>query len=128
MVQDRIDKAGISLNDLPKLAKANPKYMNLYVGLYKIDEMIKTMIRDTVESHADNPDAYYVKTTLCDNCYLMEVYNSETAYAMGTAWNMAEFLEKCQDGRIEFEVISKTKKMIDSFKTDPINHTKTIWI
>lgn len=127
MQQDRIDKAGVSLNDLPELAKKNPKYTNIYVGLYQIDNLVKTMVRDTVEAHAGNPSAYYIKTTLCDNCYLLEIYNSEAAYTIGTTWNMADFLEKCSDGRIELDVKTKTKRIIDGFSSN-INHTKTIWI
>ena len=104
----------INLNQLANLAKVNPKYTKMFAGLTQIDNLIKKFVEDTICNQTD-PDVYYVKTELMAQCYTLYLYNSEREATIGVSWPLAEFLNKCETKTIEYDVIKKTKQMIDKF-------------
>ena len=104
----------INLNQLAALAKVNPKYTKMFAGLAQIDNLIKKFVEDIICNQAD-PSVYYIKTELMAQCYTLYLYNSEREATVGVSWPLADFLNKCENKTIEYDVVSKTKQMIDKF-------------
>lgn len=122
------DNYGINLNQLASLAKNNPKYSQLYLGLSQIDTYIKKFIGNIIEETTDNKQ-YYIKTELMSQCYNLYLYNAERQATIAVAWPLVDFLEKCEKKTIEFEINAKVRIIIDKFNSSeelPIN--KTTWI
>ena len=86
---------GINLNDLGQLAKANPKYATLFGELAGVDQVIKNFATDTIINYAD-PNVYYIKTELLNQCYNLYLYNAERNITIGKGWLFDDFLKKCQ--------------------------------
>lgn len=63
----------IDLDQLSELVKTNPQYTKLFIGLAQIDKFIKQVVRDTIESHTSNPDAYYIRTELNRGSYIVSM-------------------------------------------------------
>lgn len=108
-------EAGLNLNDLYKLAKKDPKYTQLYAGLFQIDKQIKNMVTDTIVNLVDNPDIYYSKTLLLNQCYNLYLYNVERQATAGVSWAMADFLLKCENKTIQDDIKDKVAKMLRKF-------------
>lgn len=118
----------INLNQLADLAKVNPKYTRMFAGLAQIDNLIKKFVEDTICNQTD-PDVYYVKTELMAQCYTLYLYNSERGATIGVSWPLAEFLNKCETKTIEYDVINKTKQMINKFSQSGLSvGDKINWI
>ena len=106
---------GLNLNDLYKLAKKDPKYTNLYAGLFQIDRQIKNMVSDTIVNLVDDPDMYYSKTLLLNQCYNLYLYNVERQATVGVSWAMADFLLKCANKTIQDDIKDKVTRMVRRF-------------
>lgn len=104
----------INLNQLAELAKANPRYAKMFAGLTQIDNFIKSFVKDIVSSEADD-SIYYIKTELMNQCYTLYLYNSERQATVGVSWTLADFLRKCEDKTIEYDVNNKVRRMIAKF-------------
>lgn len=126
----RISKTsdGINLNSLAQLAKTNPKYAKLFAGLAQIDNSIKDFVKDIICNIADDK-VYYVKTELMSQCYTLYLFNSERQATVGVSWPLADFLEKCENKKIEYDVNLKVRKMVLKFnEKDLPSGDKIIWI
>ena len=104
----------LNLNQLSEMAKANPKYAKMFAGLAQIDNHIKKFVQDIVCNETD-PSTYYIKTELMAQCYTLYLYNSERQATVGVSWPLADFLKKCENKTIEFDINIKVKKMITKF-------------
>ena len=119
---------GINLNDLGQLAKANPKYATLFGELAGVDQIIKNFATDTITNYAD-PNIYYIKTELLNQCYNLYLYNAERNITIGKGWLFDDFLQKCQSKMIEKDVESTILAMIDKFNNDTkLSENKINWI
>ena len=119
---------GINLNDLGELAKANPKYATLFGEIAGVDKVIKQFATDTVANYAD-PNVYYIKTELLNQCYNLYLYNSERNITIGKGWLFEDFLQKCQSKMIEKDIEKTIISMIDKFNNDTkLNGNKINWI
>lgn len=119
---------GINLNDLGKLAKANPKYATLFGQIAGVDKVIKTFASDTITNYAD-PDVYYIKTELLNQCYNLYLYNKERNITIGKGWLFDDFLKKCQSKMIEKEVENAVLNMINKFNNDTkLTENKIHWL
>lgn len=105
----------INLNKLSELAKSNPRYAKMFAGLAQIDNYIKKFVSDTISNQVD-PSIYYVKTELMSQCYTLYLFNVERQATVGVTWPLADFLKKCEDKTIEFDVQTKTIRMIKKFQ------------
>ena len=119
---------GINLNDLGILAKSNPKYAVLLGELAGIDKIIKEFAGNTITNYAD-PDVYYIKTELLNQCYNLYLYNSERNIKLAYSWSFDDFLTKCQSKLIEIEVENVIKKMINQCNNNlKLSENKINWI
>lgn len=118
---------GLNFNDLNKLAKANPKYTQLFSGLAQIDNTIKKYAQDIVCNQADE-SVYYIKTELMGQCYNMYLFNSERRAIVGVSWPLVDFLKKCEDKTIEYDVAKKVIQMIDKFDSKNLYTDNVNWI
>ena len=122
------EQMGINLDDLGKLAKSNPEYATLLGQISGMDKVIKTFITDTVTNYAD-PDVYYFKTELLNQCYNVYLYNKERNVTIGKGWLFDDFLTKCQNKAIEKEIESTIMTMIDKFNNEKkLYNNKINWI
>lgn len=118
---------GINLNDLGGLAKQNPKYAELFGQLAGIDQLIKNFAGHIIETYAD-PNVYYIKTELLNQCYNLYLYNIERNITIGHSWLFDDFLNKCQTKLIEREVEKAIKSMINKFDNDSrLSENKINW-
>jgi hypothetical protein len=106
---------GMSLNDLAKLAKTNPKYKQLFLSLKTIDSSIQNFIKQIVKDAVPDDNNYYCKTELMNQCYTIYLYNTERRAVVGKTWPLVDFLELCQRKRIEMELNTQLRKMIMKF-------------
>lgn len=104
----------INLNQLSAMAKTNPRYAKMFTGLAQIDNYIKKFVEDIICNQVD-PSIYYIKTELMAQCYTLYLYNAERQATVGVSWPLADFLQKCEDKSIEFDVNSKVIQMISKF-------------
>lgn len=119
---------GINLNQLEQLAKQNPKYTQMFAGLAKIDNTIKKFVEDIVCNQVD-PSAYYIKTELMSQCYNLYLFNSERQATVGVSWPLIDFLQKCENKTIEYEINTKVIQMINKFgKSNLDTGDKINWI
>lgn len=102
----------INLNDIEKIIKTNPKYAGIYTGIGMIDKTIRALVKEIIEIKADNPSAFFIKTTLGNQTYNLYIYNSETSVTKGHAWTLADFLSKCETKMIEYEVEKAVSEII----------------
>ncbi len=122
------NQLGINLNDLGKLAKANPKYATLLGEIAGVDKVIKQFATDTITNYAD-PKVYYIKTELLNQCYNIYLYNTERNMTIGKGWLFNDFLQKCQTKMIEKEVQDAVLLMINKFNNDTkLSENKINWI
>ncbi len=105
----------LNLNQLAELAKKNPRYAKMFAGLAQIDNSIKKFVEDIVCNQVDNQATYYIKTELMSQCYTLYLYNSERQATVGVSWPLVDFLKKCEDKTIEYDVNGKVIKMIKRF-------------
>lgn len=121
--------AGINLNKLSELAKANPRYAKMLGGLSSIDSTVKKMAGDIVDKHASAPGVYYIKTELMNQCYSLYLFNAERQATAGTTWTLASLLEKCSNYMIEDDISRRVTAMIDKLGETGI-HTgdRTNWV
>ena len=104
----------INLNQLSEMARTNPKYATMLAGLSKIDNHIKKFVEDIVCNQTDH-SIYYIKTELMAQCYTLYLFNSERVATVGVSWPLADFLKKCEDKTIEYDINVKVTKMIKKF-------------
>ena len=104
----------INLNQLSEMAKKNPKYTTVLAGLYKIDNHIKKFAEDIICNQTDH-SVYYIKTELMAQCYTLYLFNSERVATVGVSWPLADFLKKCENKTIEYEITEKVIRMIKKF-------------
>lgn len=102
----------INLDHLSELVKTNPQYTKLFIGLSQIDKFVKQVIKDTIETHADNPDDYYVKTELSEKSYALYLWNAPRRDRASYEWPLELFLNMCKNKTVEFEIQSKVLKII----------------
>lgn len=112
----RINKKSdtLNLNDLSKLAQSNPKYAKMFAGLAQIDNHIKKFVEDIICNEAD-PSIYFIKTELMAQCYTLYLFNSERQATIGVSWPLADFLKKCENKSIEYDINVKIRQMITKF-------------
>lgn len=123
----KVESGGINLNKLQKLAKTNPKYTQLYIGLATIDTQIKQWVTDEILNSADS-NVYYIKTELMNQCYNLMLFNSERQATVGVSWPLAWFLQRCQDKSIEGEITKAVHKIINKFGEKNIKADKIYWV
>lgn len=104
----------LNLNQLSELARTNPKYAKMFAGLAQIDNYIKKFVEDIVCNDAD-PSVYYIKTELMAQCYTLYLFNSERQATIGVSWPLADFLVKCENKTIEFDINAKVRQIIKKF-------------
>ncbi len=104
----------LNLNQLSTMAQTNPRYAKMFAGLAQIDKYIKKFVEDVVCNQTD-PDIYYIKTELMAQCYTLYLYNAERQATIGVSWPLADFLKKCEDKSIEFDINAKVTQMISKF-------------
>lgn len=104
----------INLNQLSEMARTNPKYATMFAGLSAIDKQIKKFVEDIICNQTDY-SIYYVKTELMSQCYTLYLFNSERVATVGVSWPLIDFLKKCEDKTIEYDVNNKVIKMIKKF-------------
>ena len=93
-----------------------------------IDNYIKKFVEDIVCSQAD-PSVYYIKTELMAQCYTLYLYNSERQATVGVSWPLVDFLKKCEDRTIEYDINLKVRQMIVKFGESGISTGERInWI
>lgn len=108
---------GVNTNELLKLAKADPSRTQLYLGLHKIDTLIKDLVANTIEESNNNPKDYYIKTEITGQCYILQLFSAYTNGCCGTIWPLADFLISCENKTIEMEVVNKTKLILSKLNT-----------
>lgn len=96
------------------MAKENPRYAKMFAGLAQIDNIIKKFVEDIICNQAD-PSIYYIKTELMAQCYTLYLYNAERQATIGVSWPLADFLMKCENKSIEFDVNAKVTQIINKF-------------
>lgn len=104
----------INLNQLSTMAKENPRYAKMFAGLAQIDNTIKKFVEDIICNQTD-PSVYYIKTELMAQCYTLYLYNAERQATIGVSWPLADFLIKCENKTIEFDVNTKVTQIINKF-------------
>lgn len=104
----------LNLNQLSELARTNPKYAKMFAGLAQIDNYIKKFVEDIVCNSTD-ASIYYIKTELMAQCYTLYLFNSERQATVGVSWPLVDFLKKCEDKTIEFDINLKVRKIISKF-------------
>lgn len=118
----------LNLNQLSELARTNPKYAKMFAGLAQIDNYIKKFVEDIICNQAD-ASVYYIKTELMAQCYTLYLYNSERQATIGVSWPLADFLQKCENKTIEYDVNAKVRQMIIKFGESGISTGERInWI
>lgn len=118
----------INLNQLSQLAKDNPRYAKMFAGLAQIDGYVKKFVQDIVCNQADS-SVYYIKTELMAQCYTLYLYNSERQATVGVSWPLVDFLKKCEDKTIEYDINLKVRQMIIKFSETGISTGERInWI
>lgn len=105
-------KGRINLDNLEEAVRAAPQHTNLFIGLSQIDKFVKQVIKDTIINHANDPDIFYIKTEIDEDCYVLSLFNSETEKIINHSWPLTMFLQLCKEKRIEFEMQKKTFQMI----------------
>ena len=118
----------LNLNQLSELARTNPKYAKMFAGLAQIDNHIKKFVEDIICNTTD-PSVYYIKTELMAQCYTLYLFNSERQATVGVSWPLADFLKKCEDKTIEYDINVKVQKIITKFGEPGISTGERInWI
>lgn len=118
----------LNLNQLSELARTNPKYAKMFAGLAQIDNYIKKFVEDIVCNQTDNT-VYYIKTELMAQCYTLYLFNSERQATIGVSWPLADFLHKCENKTIEYDINTKVQQMISKFGESGISTGERInWI
>lgn len=125
--KQQANNGAINLNDLAEMARMNPKYATMLAGLAKIDKLIKDYVNDIVSNH-DDYTKYFIKTELMAQCYALYLFNTERGATVATTWPLVDFLEMCENKRIEYEVQAKVIKMIAKFGESNIDTEKINWI
>ena len=104
----------LNLNQLSELARTNPKYARMFAGLAQIDNYIKKFVEDIICNETDH-SIYYIKTELMAQCYTLYLFNRERQATIGVSWPLADFLTKCENKTIEYDINIKVKQMIIRF-------------
>lgn len=102
----------VNTADLEKLAKSNPQYTKLLLGLTQIDAFIKQVAKYAVYNHT-NPDTYSIKTEISATAYSLYLHNAERDAIVGTTWPIGTFLQMCQAKTIGLDVTHQVSKMLD---------------
>lgn len=109
-----LQNQAISVADLEELAKSNPQYTKLFVGITQIDAFIKQVCKDVVCNSVDS-SLYSIKTEIGPVAYSLYLYNSERLAIVGTTWPIGTFLQLCQSKTIEADVRVQTTKILERF-------------
>lgn len=118
----------LNLNQLSELARTNPKYAKMFAGLAQIDNYIKKFVQDIVFNETDS-SVYYIKTELMAQCYTLYLFNHERQAIVGVSWPLADFLVKCENKSIEYDINTKVHQMIKKFGESGISTGDKInWI
>lgn len=120
--------AAINLSQLSVLAKKNPKYARMFAGLAQIDNSIKKFVEDIVCNQVGDSSIYYIKTELASQCYNLYLYNVERHVTIGMSWLLVEFLQRCEDKTIEYEMNDKVTRMIKMFDKKNLSTSETNWL
>lgn len=122
---------GINLNQLADLAKTDPKYTKMYLGLQTIDKTIKSFVTEIIEDIAPSEEisSYFIKTELMSQCYSLYLYYAPMHVIVGVSWPLADFLEKCGSKKIEMDLNTKVRQMILKFKDKRLSIGENVnWI
>jgi uncharacterized protein YdcH (DUF465 family) len=120
--------AAINLAQLSELARKNPKYARMFAGLAQIDNSIKKFVEEIVCNLVGDSSIYYIKTELESQCYNLYLYNGERRVTVGMSWLLVDFLQKCEDKTIEYEMNDKVSRMIKMFDKKDLNTNKVNWL
>ena len=120
--------SAINLSQLSELARKNPKYARMFAGLAQIDNSIKKFIENIVCNQVDDSSIYYIKTELESQCYNLYLFNTERKVTVGMSWLLVDFLQKCEDKTIEYEMNDKVPRMIQMFGKKDLNTNKVNWL
>lgn len=119
---------GVNTADLEKLARENPQYTKLFLGLTQIDSFVKQVAERTVCDNAD-PNLYSIKTEINGAAYSLYLFNAERNAIVGTTWPVGNFLQLCQAKGIGIDVVHQVKKILDRFgDTDLQEGTDVNWV
>lgn len=121
-------KQGMTLNDLIELSKKDSKYKSLFTGLAIIDKTMQNFIKDIIKDSVSNPDDYYLKTEIMNQCYSVYIFSISYNATVGFSWPMADFLTMCTNKNLELEANTKIKKVLLKFQEKGLSTTKTNWI
>lgn len=119
----------VNLSQLSELARQNPKYARMFAGLAQIDNSIKKFVREIVCNEVGDSSIYYIKTELMSQCYNLYLYNSEQRVTVGTSWLLVDFLKKCEDKTIEYEMNNKVSRLVKMFDRKNLHTGQTVnWL
>ena len=107
----------INTNELLSLAKKDPAHTQLYLGLHKIDSIVKEFVANTIEELNQNVNDYYVKTEITGQCYILQLFSAYTGTCCGTLWPLADFLIACENKMVEKDVVDKTKTIVSKLSS-----------
>ena len=120
---------GINMDDIPKVIKSAPQYTQLLLGFTEIDKFVKNVVKDMIESHTSNSDAYYIKTELKATSYTLFLFNSELQTTVATTWPIGSFLQQCEAKTISFDVENRTIRMIKALdNVQDESNGEILWI
>lgn len=117
----------IDFNQIAQLAKTNPKYASLLSSLAQIDSTIKKMIADEIEN-IDDGSQYFIKTELMNRCYMVYLYYVPRRLTVATSWTISDFLLKCENKIIEYDIKVRVEQMISRFKAKQVHSDKINWV
>ena len=117
----------IDFSQISQLAKTNPKYASILSSLAQIDSTIKKMIGDEIEN-LDDGSLYYIKTELMNHCYIVYLYYLPRQLTVATSWTLSDFLLKCENKIIEFDIKVKVEEMINRLKAKKVFNDKINWV
>ena len=100
----------------------------MFGGLAQIDNSIKKFVEEIVCNQTGDSSVYYIKTELMSQCYNLYLYNSERRITVGVSWLLVDFLQKCENKTIEYEVNTKITRMLKAFDKNDLLTNKINWI
>ena len=115
MNNDVCANPGIPISVLPELAKKYPSYSQMFLGLTKIDSLVRDLSRQIICSLSYAPDEYFIKTELQCQCYNLFLFKTNSNAIVGTSWTIIDFLDRCSNKLIEADINERINKMLAKF-------------
>ena len=118
----------VNLSQLSMLAKQNPRYARMFTGLAKIDASIKKLVEDIICNRVNDSSVYFIKTELSEQCYNLYLFHAEQKVTVGVSWLLIDFLRKCEDKTIEYDVNQKITSLLRMFDSTNLHKNQINWL